>query len=499
MGRDCHDSGRGDDGGGGLLALYQTDLKRLLAFSTVSALGILTMLLGIGTRHALEAMVVFLLAHALYKGALFMVAGAVEHETGTRDVEKLGGLWRAMPVTAVVAALAAVSLAGFGPVLSFIGKELLLAAVLEVPAANAVLVPASVLGGTLFVTVAAIVAIKPFWGRVIPTPKHPHEAPFSLWIGPAVLAALGVVCGLVPSRIAGPLVRPAVGTVSGAWEPVQLALWHGINLPLLLSALSVVAGLALFVLWAPLRRATRGLEAAFEYGPTRWYQAGLDDLNAVARGQTRLLQSGYLRFYVMTVIVTTTALVAYAYTSRGTFPGLPPGSGVGVTELVLATLTVLGAFLTARAPSRLSSVAALGVVGYGVALTYLLYGAPDLAMTQFMTETLTVILFVLVFYHLPRFTRVSSPRARWRDAAIAAAFGVLMTVLVLAATTLPLDSALREFYARNSRPLGHGRNVVNVILVDFRALDTLGEITVLGVAALGVFALLKLRPPKEHG
>jgi multicomponent Na+:H+ antiporter subunit A len=275
--------------GGGLLALYQTDLKRLLAFSTVSALGILTMLLGIGTRHALEAMVVFLLAHALYKGALFMVAGAVEHETGTRDVEKLGGLWRAMPVTAVVAALAAVSLAGFGPVLSFIGKEMLLAAVLEMPAANAVLAPAAVLSGTLFVTVAAIVAIKPFWGRVVPTPKHPHEAPFSLWIGPAVLAALVGMFGLVPSLLAEPLIMPAVGAVYGALLPVTLALWHGFNVPLLLSALSVVMGLALFVLWAPLHRATRGLEAAFEYGPARWYRTSLDGLNVVARGQTRLL------------------------------------------------------------------------------------------------------------------------------------------------------------------------------------------------------------------
>jgi multicomponent Na+:H+ antiporter subunit A len=172
---------------------------------------------------------------------------------------------------------------------------------------------------------------------------------------------------------------------------------------------------------------------------------------------------------------------------------------VGVTELVLATLAVLGAFVTAHAPSRLSSVAALGVVGYAVALIYILYGAPDLAMTQFMTETLMVILFVFVFYHLPRFTRLSSNMARWRDAAIATAFGLVMMVLVLAATALPLDGGLRDFYARYSRPLAHGRNVVNVILVDFRALDTLGEITVLGVAAMGVFALLKLRPPKEPG
>jgi multicomponent Na+:H+ antiporter subunit A len=180
----------------------------------------------------------------------------------------------------------------------------------------------------------------------------------------------------------------------------------------------------------------QGLEAVFEYGPTQWYQAGLDGLNAVARGHTRLLQSGYLRFYVMTIILATTSLIAYAYTSRGTFPGLPPSSGVGMTELALAALTVLGAFVTARAPLRLSSVAALGVVGYGVALTYILYGAPDLAMTQFMTESLTVILFV--FYHLRRFTRLSSAPARWRDAGIAAVFGMLMTLLVLAATAIPL-------------------------------------------------------------
>lgn len=484
--------------GGGILALYQTDLKRLLAYSTISALGILTMLLGIGTHHALEAMVVFLLAHALYKGALFMVVGAVDHATGRRDLDTLSGLRRAMPITAVVATLAAISLAGFGPVLSFIGKELLLAAVLEAPRAHTVLVPAAVLGGTLFVTAAALVAIKPFWGRLPRLPRHPHEAPCSLWIGPAVLAVLGVVFGLVPSLLAGPLVAPAVSAVYGARVEVPMALWHGVNLPLLLSVVSVVVGLALYVLWEPWRQRTQGLAAVFDDGPARGYQAGLDGLNAVARLQTRLLQSGYLRFYLMTVMVTATVLVTYAYASRTTFPGLPRSSGVGVLELVLAAFIVLGACATARAPSRLSAVAALGVVGYGVALTYILYGAPDLAMTQFMTETLTVLLFVLVFYHLPRFTRLSSPAARWRDIGVAAAFGMLMTVLVLTATAIPLDSSLQNFYARQSYVLAHGRNVVNVILVDFRALDTLGEITVLGVAALGVLALLKLRAPKER-
>jgi multicomponent Na+:H+ antiporter subunit A len=482
---------------GGILALYQTDLKRLLAYSTVSALGSLTMLLGIGTHHALEAMVVFLIAHALYKGALFLVAGVVDHGTGSRDVDVLGGLRRAMPITAAVAALAGVSLAGFGPVLSFIGKETLLQAVLEVPQANMLLVPATVLGGTLFVTVAALVAIKPFWGPPVPTPKPPHEAPFSLWIAPAVLAALGVVFGVVPSLIA-PLVMPTVRAMDATAEEITLALWHGVNPPLLLSVLSVAVGLALFAGWTWLRRTTRGLQSVFDYGPARWYRAGLAGLDFVARGYTRLMQSGYLRFYIMITVAAVMALVAYAYSSRAELQGVVVGGPVGIAELALAALMILGALGMVRAPSRLSSAAMLSVVGYGVALTFLMYGAADLAMTQFMTETLTVVLFVFVFYYLPRFGRLSPDRTRWRDGAIAAAFGTLMGLLVLAASVVPLDRRLQDFYAENSRLLGHGRNVVNVILVDFRALDTLGEITVLSTAALGVFALLKLRPRRDR-
>ncbi len=327
---------------GGIIALYQTDLKRLLAFSTISALGILTMLLGIGTHHAIEAMVVFLLAHALYKGALFMIAGAVDHETGTRDVDTLGGLRRAMPITAATAATAAVSLAGFGPVLSFIGKELLLEATLELPGTNTVLVPLIVLASTAFVTVAAIVAIKPFWGRVVHTPKHPHEAPPSMWLGPALLAALGVVFSIMPGLVAGPLVTPAVGAIYGEGEPVSLRLWHGVNTALILSTVSVVAGLALWWIWMPFRRTTRPLESVFRYGPARWYQGGLSGLNTVARGHTRVVQNGYLRFYFLAIIVATVALVTYAYAMRGLFPSFIVSADVRVYEWGLAALILGG-------------------------------------------------------------------------------------------------------------------------------------------------------------
>ncbi len=232
---------------------YQTDLKRLLAYSTVSALGTLVLLLGLGSTEAAKAAVVFLLAHALYKGALFMVAGALDHETGTRNVEELGGLRRAMPLTAAAAGLAAVSLAGAGPVLSFVGKELFLEAVLAAEQ-RFVLVPAAVLAGALFVTVTAIVGIRPFWGRPRLTPKQPHEASPSLLLGPALLAVAGLVIGTAPLPLGPAVVAPAVGAVLGREQSVSLTLWHGWNAALALRGLSLVSGAGMYLMWTALRR-----------------------------------------------------------------------------------------------------------------------------------------------------------------------------------------------------------------------------------------------------
>ncbi len=481
---------------GGIIALYQTDLKRILAYSTISALGTLVLLIGLGSSYAIEAAVVFLFAHALYKGALFMIAGAIDHETGTRDVEKLGGLRRVMPITALFAIIAAVSLAGFGPVISFIGKELLLEAVLQSEELGFVLVPVSVFAGALFVAVAAIVTIRPFFGTGKATPKHPHEAPPSMWLGPAVLAIAGLVLGVVPGILEQSIISPAVSAVLNQPEEVKLYLWHGINPALLLSILSVAGGVVLYLSWSALRRKTGWVEVALGWGPTRWYASSLKAVNRVARWQTQLLQNGYLRYYLLMVLLTTIGLVGYTFLSRVEL--LPPG-GIGdfrLYEVGLAALILLSAIAVIFARSLLSAVVTLGIVGYGVALFYILYGAPDLAMTQVLVETLTVILFVFVFYHLPRFTQLSTVGSRVRDALIAVTVGVLTTALVLAATATPPDSQLAPYFAENSKPLGHGSNIVNVILVDFRGLDTLGEITVLATAAIGVFALLKLRPRK---
>jgi multicomponent Na+:H+ antiporter subunit A len=267
-----------------------------------------------------------------------------------------------------------------------------------------------------------------------------------------------------------------------------------LNAPLALSVLSVVTGVGLYVGWTSLRRSTSWVEIVFGWGPARWYTASLEGVSQLARVVTGVIQNGYLRIYLLTIMVTTVAVVGFTLISRNALPILLAWSEVRLYEAALATLIMVAALGAVFARGRLSAVASLGVVGYGVALVYLLYGAPDVAMTQVLIETLTVILFVFVFYHLAPFSRLSGRTTRLRDATVSILMGGLMTLLVLAATATPPASVLAPFFSENSKPIAHGSNVVNVILVDFRGLDTLGEITVLAAAAIGVFALLRLRP-----
>jgi multicomponent Na+:H+ antiporter subunit A len=483
---------------GGVLALYRTDLKQILAYTTISALGTLTLLLGLGTRLSFAAAIVFLLAHALYKGALFMVAGAVDHETGTRDAALLRGLRRAMPVTAAAAVLAALSLAGLGPVFSFIGKELVLEAVQE---STPLLIGATVFSGGLSVAVAAIVGLRPFLGSLQVTPRPPHEPPATLWCGPALLATLGVFIGVAPEGVARRIISPAVAALLGhpaaesAMPVVQLALWHGWNAAFAMSLVSLALGLGIYRSWEALRSATTQWEGSLDWGPARLYALSLRGLLWLASAQTRLLQSGALRHYLLVIILTTVALVVTTLVGQNGVTALAQlgARDLRFHEVVLAVVTGLAALAAVLMDSRLAAVAALGVAGYGVALIYLLFGAPDLAMTQFLIETLTVILFVLVFYHMPPLVRRTGRATRVRDALVALAAGGTVTTLLLIAIAGRGAKLLAPFYAEQSLPAGHGRNIVNVILVDFRAFDTLGEIAVLAAAGIGVYALLKLR------
>ncbi len=472
---------------GGYLALLQTDLKRLLAYSTVSALGLLTLLIGLGSPHALEAAIVLLLAHGLYKGALFLVAGALDHETGTRDITQLGELFPAMKLTAIGAGLAALSMAGLPPLFGFISKEMYYEVALEF---GPWITVAVVFAGLSFVVVAGAAGLGPFWGTRKQTAKSPHEAPASMWLGILTMAALSLVIGFFPSMISAPLISPAASAAIGEPTDVTLTLWHGVNPAFLLSVATLAVGATLFAARNPVRAGLSRL--AWPWGPSFFYDRCLDGLNALARVFTRLLQSGYLRYYLITLVSLAIGVVGFTLFTRDGW-NFPEGvTDIRFYEVALGIL-ILGAALSATVvQSRLAAVASLGVVGYGVSLIYILYGAPDLAMTQFLIESLTVILFVLAFYHLPQFTHLSSRSSRVRDILIAALAGGLMTALVLSATGVLYFPSISDYFVENALPLGHGRNIVNVILVDFRALDTMGEITVLGIAAIGVYVLLKL-------
>lgn len=481
---------------GGFLALLQTDLKRLLAYSTVSALGMLTLLIGIDTVAAIEAAAVYLLVHSLYKGALFMAAGAVDHETGTRNVEQLGGLIRFMPITGAAAVISALSMAGLPPLVGFIGKELVYEAKLQAPQAAVFITSAGFAANAMMVAAAAIVGIAPFLGKPIPTPKEPHRAPLGLLVGPIVLAILSLVAGIAPGIIDS-FISSAVTAVRAEAITIKLSLWHGMSPVLLLGIATFAAGAAIYAIRGGLRSLPRLWPKIGEMGPARWYELSLQGMVRLAEAQTQVLQGGYLRHYLIVVLGVVFVLVGYALFTRVDVKGITSWPQAYFHEWIVAVIIIAAALTAVSATSRLAAIAALGAVGYGVAILFMLYGAPDLAMTQFCVETLSVILFVLILYRLPRFATLSSNSSRIRDIVVSLANGGLMTILVLTAIREPFSSRISDFFAQNSLPAGKGRNVVNVILVDFRSLDTLGETTVLAVAALGIYALLKA-PSREE-
>lgn len=485
---------------GAAMALGQTDLKRILAYSTVSILGALTLLIGMGTREAAIAAIILLIAHALYKAGLFLVAGAVEHGTGTRDLRQLGGLARAMPITAAAAVLAAASSAGMLPLLGFIAKESVYGAVLSASADAVFLTLLMVVGNMLLVCVSGMVGWRPFFGATDPTlsaPVYiPHESPPGMWLGPTLLALGSLTLGLFPAQ-ADVIVAAGTASICGEAVNVHLAVWHGFNLVLVLSAATLVGGVAIYLQRESLLSRLGWVQTLGRFGPERGYGIGLEGLNRFARWQTRMLQSGHLRSYVVTIILTLIGLAGYALMRDADTLTLTGWTGVAIHEIVPPFLVLAGAVMAARSVSRLAAVTALGAVGFGVVLIFVLFGAPDLAMTQFAIESLTVILFVFVLYRLPRFLRFTSLAVRVRDLAVAGALGGLITLILLAVTSEPLQTGVSDYLAAQSLPLGKGRNVVNVILVDFRALDTLGEITVLAIAAIGVHALIRQKVARK--
>jgi multicomponent Na+:H+ antiporter subunit A len=426
-----------------------------------------------------------------------MVAGNVDHESGTRDLDRLGGLRRLMPWTAAAGMLAALSKAGAPPMFGFVGKELLYKTKLDLDTLGAWLVVAAVLANVALVATALMVAVRPFWGAPRGTPKEPHEAPLSMVLGPTLLALAGLGV-LFPQLFAAAVGSGAASAILGRPVEMELKLWHGLNVDALrvlaLSMLTLAAGVGVYL------GVRRGFAAAARLlcrlgaiGPDRIFEQIMASLPRTAGWLTRRLQSGLLRHYLlMTVVVTVIPTLPWLL-RWALHTGALPVATLEVFDLVLAILLAASAVVALRLRSRLASVAALGVTGLAMALLFALYSAPDLALTQVTVETLSIIVLVLVFIRLPKPVSRSRPLQRLRDLVVAGSLGLAMSLLVLAASGIELDAAASRYYLDTSVPEAKGRNVVNVILVDYRALDTLGEITVVAVAAFGVAALIGWR------
>lgn len=485
---------------GGITMLYsafhsiiKTDLKGILAYSTIAALGMLVFLIGIGTPEAFTAAAVFILVHAFYKAALFLVTGVIDHETGTRDITRLSGLRKVMLPLAVAGMLAALSGGGIPLTFGFIGKDLIYEATLG--ANSIVLLTAAALTTNFLLLCAGFIAgIKPFMGKLPEIYKDVHLPPMTMWFPPFLLSLVSLFLGLFPGVLNYSIVGPVVQAMHGKAEPVHLQIWHGFNLTLLLSAVTLVMGVGIYLALKPSYK-WQQLASKLDFMAPQQLVAGA--ANGVVRFSywyTNVMQNGYLRLYVLSIIVFLTGLLSFKFfTSIKLYIDLSLFSEITIYEVVVSGVMIMAIFRTIFTSSRLTAVASMGVVGLCLCLLFVFYGAPDLAMTQFAIDTLTVVLFVLVLFKLPPFLNSKNKALRIRDGVIAVAFGTLISLIALEVLDEPVSKEISNFYAQNAYVMAKGKNVVNVILVDFRGADTLVEITVLTIAAIGVYSLLKLK------
>jgi multicomponent K+:H+ antiporter subunit A len=498
---------------GAFFAIFQRDLKGLLAYSTISHLGLITMLLSLGSPLGAVAAIFHMINHATFKASLFMAAGIIDHETGTRDMQKLGGLFRFMPITATLAMVASAAMAGVPLLNGFLSKEMFFAEAIETHL-HSILDTAepyvAVVASAFAVTYSIRFIHSVFFGeKPADLPREPHEPPFWMRFPVSFLVMACLVVGILPSLTIGPFLHTAVSAVLGARTPqYDLAIWHGFNVPLIMSILALVGG-ALYYLalknylqrceeGPPLFRHLSGrhfFEQTMVVLSWRWARAVESTLS------TRRLQPQLRLLALAALLVAVISLYVR---------GLGPVSMRGAVDPVLALVWVTGGCCAIGAAyqakyHRLVALMLLGGAGIATCLTFVWFSAPDLALTQLLVEIVTTVLILLGLRWLPKryervdeATRVGARLRRLRDFGIALAAGIGVAVLAFAVMTRPLPDTIAGYFLENAYLMGGGRNVVNVILVDFRGFDTLGEITVLAIVGVTVFALLRrFRPAAD--
>jgi multicomponent Na+:H+ antiporter subunit A len=472
---------------GAVLAFKSNNIKKLLAYSTISALGIMTMAFGIGTKTAVFAGTVYIIAHALYKSTLFMLAGILDKETGTKKISEFPKmLYQKLPIALILTILAALSFAGIAPFFGFVAKELLLEMTLNSPFLPAVFVAVMLITSTFFVALMLVLVHKAFYKGT--QNAEVKAIPKAIYLAPAITALAGLTFGLFPDVLSN-LSSLASITINQNFESKHLALWHGFNPAFMLSLVSILAGigwyfLSLKIKWKFNLKLLKALQ------PSKVYDYLFNGVISLGKWQTRKIQTGYLRNYAMVTLLTILILTGFTFLSKAGVRINTASIDIYAFELILGLIVLLALGFTLFTRSNISALLSLSVVGIAISLIFLEAGAPDLAITFFLIDALTITIFVLILHKLPKKMFRKKNFARVRDAFISLGTGLLITLILLSITYEPLNSKLKTFYAENSYSVAKGKNMVNVILVDFRVLDTLGEIMVLTIAALGVFAIV---------
>ncbi|WP_197224243.1 Na+/H+ antiporter subunit A [Lysinibacillus sphaericus] len=511
---------------GSFFAVKQTDLKGILAFSTVSQLGLIMSLLGASAvafhanesvdtiKFAAFAAIFHLINHATFKGSLFMIAGIIDHETGTRDIRKLGGLMSIMPISFTVAAIGSLSMAGLPPFNGFLSKEMFLTAMLALQKFEffgfdtwGVLFPIVAWVASIFTFIYSFYFVfRTFNGNYKPEqlPHKPHEAPIGMLVSPMLLAGLVVLIFFIPNFIGDTFVKPAVLAIQPFLYEVpqdidiHVSAWHGINPELLMTIGIIIIGVLLFVSLPKWQGMYQRFPKAFTLNNA--YDKIMQGLDVGLNRLSRLYMTGSMRHYLLymfsgiAIIVIGSLFVknAFSFSFQETAPIRP-------YEIILVVVLLIGTAITILAKSRLTAIIGLGSVGYTVALFFVIFNAPDLALTQLVIETISVALFLMAFYHLPKLgKREERMRFQLNRAVVSITIGAMVTLVALSAHSQKLIPSISKYYEETVYSLAGGGNIVNVILVDYRGFDTLFEITVLGIAGMAILAMIKLRMNRKE-
>lgn len=506
---------------GSLNAVKQTDLKALLAYSTISQLGLIMSLLGLGSASmyfglgdestiyavAVFAAIFHLINHSTFKGCLFMLVGIIDHETGTRDIRKLGGLMNLMPITFTLTLIGSFSMAGLPPFNGFLSKEMFFTGMLNASQLNifnmntiGLLFPVIAWIASVFTFIYCMILVfKTFTGKYQPTKleKSAHEPPIGMLIPPIILATLVILIFFFPNVLAKYMIQPAFTSILPAYREIggidlKISAWHGWTPELFMTIGVIVIGALMY-------RSIRKWVGIYRYYPkvltlNSFYNEGINKMESFSFGLTNRYMTGSIRSYFIYIFAFMTLLLGGAsWLLNGISFDSSQDASINFYEGGLITTMAIAAFTVLFAKTRMISLVAVGALGYLVSMFFVIFRAPDLALTQLVVETVTTALFLLCFYHLPEFSKnMGRMSFKATNLIISIGVGTIVTLLALSANGHKLFEPIVDYF-ENAYELAGAKNIVNAILVDFRGIDTMLEISVLCIAGLGVYTLIKLQ------